>query len=155
MPPVLPSVTELSQREMSIYLQASPQCRDCHTLFDPYGLSVENFDLLGRVRETDHDGNAVDTHATLPPELGGGAIADALDLAERLVDTNAFARCLGLSFINFALADTSKGAVEADHCAAQRVEEAYLAAADQSFSTLIKAVASSGAVSSRSRGIDP
>jgi hypothetical protein len=44
--------------------RANPTCAGCHGIMDPLGLSLENFDLLGRWREQE-DGHAIDASATM------------------------------------------------------------------------------------------
>jgi mono/diheme cytochrome c family protein len=44
--------------------RANPTCAGCHGIMDPLGLSLENFDLLGRWRESE-DGHAIDSSAQM------------------------------------------------------------------------------------------
>ena len=43
----------LSVRERMEQHRVNPACAGCHQLMDPIGLSLENFDAIGRWRETD------------------------------------------------------------------------------------------------------
>ena len=45
--------------------RTSPVCASCHTLMDPLGFSLENFDGIGAWR-THEDGAAIDAASTLP-----------------------------------------------------------------------------------------
>ncbi|MCS7024332.1 MAG: DUF1592 domain-containing protein [Bryobacteraceae bacterium] len=52
----LPPVTEekpISQRERLRIHLADPVCASCHSLVDPIGFGLENFDAIGRYRETE------------------------------------------------------------------------------------------------------
>jgi hypothetical protein len=55
--PPLPEVEEsglvLSMRERMEAHRRNPTCANCHQLFDPIGLAMENFDAVGRLRERD------------------------------------------------------------------------------------------------------
>jgi Protein of unknown function (DUF1592)/Protein of unknown function (DUF1588)/Protein of unknown function (DUF1587)/Protein of unknown function (DUF1585)/Protein of unknown function (DUF1595) len=44
--------------------RANPTCAGCHGIMDPLGLSLENFDLLGRWRDSE-DGHAIDASARM------------------------------------------------------------------------------------------
>src|SRR5260370_19560517 len=44
--------------------RANAVCANCHRLMDPIGLSLENFDAIGRWRTTD-GGAAIDAHDTI------------------------------------------------------------------------------------------
>jgi hypothetical protein len=43
----------LSVRERMVEHRANPVCASCHSIMDPIGLSVENFDAIGRWRTTE------------------------------------------------------------------------------------------------------
>lgn len=44
---------ELSMRERMAEHRANPTCASCHTLMDPVGFGLENFDAIGRFRTTE------------------------------------------------------------------------------------------------------
>jgi hypothetical protein len=56
----------LSMRERMAQHRASPACAGCHQLMDPAGLSMENFDAIGRWRLRTESGSAVDASGGLP-----------------------------------------------------------------------------------------
>jgi len=56
----------LSMRERMAQHRASPACAGCHQLMDPAGLSMENFDAIGRWRLRTESGGAVDPSGGLP-----------------------------------------------------------------------------------------
>ena len=62
--------TPHSVRERLEQHRKDPVCAGCHAIIDPTGLALENFDAIGRWRDTDA-GQPVDANATLP-----GGIAD-------------------------------------------------------------------------------
>ncbi len=56
-PPNVPPLTEnspgakaLTMRERMVQHRKNPACASCHQLMDPVGLSIENFDAIGRWR---------------------------------------------------------------------------------------------------------
>ena len=74
-PPPPPDVPELEKREDSgeptslrerlEAHRANPVCANCHTRMDPIGFAFENFDAVGRWRETDYDA-PIDVSGVLP-----------------------------------------------------------------------------------------
>jgi hypothetical protein len=70
-----------SVRERLEQHRKDPVCAGCHAIIDPPGLALENFDAIGRWRDTDA-GQAVDATTTLP---GGIAIDGPSGLREALL----------------------------------------------------------------------
>ena len=73
--------TPHSVRERLEQHRKDPVCAACHAIIDPAGLALENFDAIGRWRDTDA-GQAVDANATLP---GGIAVMGPSGLREALL----------------------------------------------------------------------
>ncbi len=76
-PPAPPDVPELAQqdsqtainmtlRELTELHTTNPVCANCHQTLDPIGFGLENFDAIGRWRERDDHGNAIDASGELP-----------------------------------------------------------------------------------------
>lgn len=61
--------------------RANPTCASCHKIMDPIGLALENFDLVGRWRETDN-GKPIDASVVL---MDGREIGGPADLREALL----------------------------------------------------------------------
>jgi len=67
-PPDVPSLKtegktsdeQLSMREAMTLHRAAPSCAGCHAKMDPIGFSMENFDAVGRWRDTDSSGKKID-----------------------------------------------------------------------------------------------
>jgi cytochrome c553 len=57
---------KLGMREKLSQHRADPACAACHKLMDPIGLGLENFDWMGRWRDTEDDGKLVDASGELP-----------------------------------------------------------------------------------------
>ncbi|HWN37741.1 MAG TPA: DUF1592 domain-containing protein, partial [Gammaproteobacteria bacterium] len=73
--------TPHSVRERLEQHRKDPVCAGCHAIIDPAGLALENFDAIGRWRDTDA-GQPVDANATLP---GGIAVSGPGGLREALL----------------------------------------------------------------------
>jgi hypothetical protein len=72
-PPNVPALKEdahfkvLTMRQRMEEHRASPQCAVCHRIMDPIGFALENFDGLGRWRDTDgEEGAKIDSSGVLP-----------------------------------------------------------------------------------------
>jgi mono/diheme cytochrome c family protein len=90
-PPPPPNVPTLDQstgsdsphsvRERLEQHRKDPVCAACHAIIDPPGLALENFDPIGRWRETD-SGQPIDAATTLP---GGIAVSGPTGLREAIL----------------------------------------------------------------------
>jgi hypothetical protein len=72
-PPGVPPLKEArnedhvpTMRERMAEHRANPACSSCHMLMDPIGLSMENFDAVGRWRIKGEDGGPIDAAGGLP-----------------------------------------------------------------------------------------
>jgi hypothetical protein len=63
----------LTERQLIEMHSSNPSCMKCHARIDPLGFALENFDAIGRFREKDASGLAVDSQTTLQDgtRLGG------------------------------------------------------------------------------------
>ena len=75
------SSTPHSVRERMEQHRKDPVCAACHAVIDPPGLALENFDPIGRWRETD-SGQPIDAATTLP---GGIAVSGPSGLREAIL----------------------------------------------------------------------
>ncbi|MGK0296700.1 MAG: hypothetical protein ACI9XC_000292 [Gammaproteobacteria bacterium] len=71
-PPDIPSLKEdpqtkkLSMRERMAMHRNNPVCANCHSLMDPLGLALENFDAIGSFRKVNADQTIIDASGVLP-----------------------------------------------------------------------------------------
>ena len=73
-PPDIPELEEqdhkdvkgLTLRQRTELHQSEVTCRNCHKILDPIGFGLENFDAIGRWREKDDEGLAIDSAGKLP-----------------------------------------------------------------------------------------
>jgi hypothetical protein len=138
----------LSERERADYRAKNAPCIGCHPGFDPYGISLENFDVIGRFRTMDAEGRPIDASVTLPLIAGGQTAMNAVEMGKALADTGAFSSCVGTKLITYALSETG---VSGKSCASKAVANAF-ANTDHSFSALVRAVALSKTLSQRTGG---
>ena len=88
------------------YLQGlDPACASCHSYFDPLGLALENYDQVGRFRETYPNGKPIDAHVTLPDYAGlpaGMEVTGLSGLSDALANTPSFHTCLTQQLYRYA-----------------------------------------------------
>ncbi len=82
----------LSLRSRTERHRADPACAGCHRILDPLGFGLENFDAIGRWRDKDDTGAAVDAGGELP---GWRAFATPREL-KRLIAESKDALCHAL-----------------------------------------------------------
>jgi hypothetical protein len=56
----------LSMRERMVQHRASPLCASCHSVMDPLGLALENFNAVGELRTRGESGEPIDASGALP-----------------------------------------------------------------------------------------
>ena len=81
--PILPDAeagqAPASIRERLERHRADPICSTCHTVIDPLGFALENFDVIGAWRDFDEGGNPVDPYGTYPGGVEFAGFADLRD----------------------------------------------------------------------------
>ena len=126
----------VSMRERMDAHRQNPACAVCHRLMDPAGLSMENFDAVGRWRNTE-GGAAIDASGSLP---GGEDFDGVAGLRNALLDRpEVFVRTMTEKLLIYAL---GRGV---DHTDAPAVRAIVRAAADEDYrlSSLILGVVQS------------
>jgi len=108
-PPPLPNVPALDGnvpgnlpiRERLSLHRNSPVCASCHRTIDPVGFALENFDAVGRWRDSEGDSGAIDVSGGLP---GAGDLKGVAGLEEALLrQPELFAGTLTEKLLTFAL----------------------------------------------------
>jgi hypothetical protein len=81
--------------------RANPGCASCHSLLDPLGFALENFDAIGRWRTRDGT-QTIDAGGSL---ITGERFSDAAELRDLLVGRRRedFVRCLTEHLLTYAL----------------------------------------------------
>ncbi len=126
----------VSMRERMEAHRVNPVCASCHRIMDPAGLSMENFDAIGRWRDTEGS-SAIDATGSLP---GGHDFDGVAGLRAALLDRpDAFVGTLTDKLLIYAL---GRGL---DHTDAPAVRTILRTAADDDYrlSSLILGVAQS------------
>jgi hypothetical protein len=122
--------------------RANPTCAACHSIMDPLGLALENFDLVGRWREQE-DGHAIDASTEL---ADGTKLEGPVDLRRALLArSDTFVATLAERLMTYAL---GRELDYRDGPAVRRVVRA--AAADQyTLEALVQAIVASDAFTKR------
>ena len=127
----------LSMRERMVQHRRNPVCAACHAIMDPVGLSLENFDAIGRWRERTDGFEPLDVTGSFPDGTtfaGAGGLRDAL-----LSRSDQFVRTLASKLLTYGLGR----AVEHYDMPAIRAIEREAAAEGYRFSSLILGVVES------------
>lgn len=119
-PPDVPALPEeepdkpLTAREQLAAHRADPGCAACHKLMDPIGLGLENYDAVGRWRDTEL-GLKIDASGVLPD---GATFAGATELAAILTKDPRVADCVARNLYTYALGRLpADGSVDAQYVA--------------------------------------
>ena len=144
-PPPPPDVPELGDKEVTgATLRArleqhreKPVCNSCHRRMDPLGFGLENFDAVGKWRDTE-DGAPIDSKGEL---VTGETFTAPAELANVLVarKRDEFVRTLALRMLTFAL---GRGPEHYDKCAVDQIVR-EMERNDYRFSSLILGVVKS------------
>ena len=124
-PPPPPDVPELeerasgerprSMRERMEQHRANPVCSACHARMDPLGFALENFDAIGKWRDTD-GGSLIDASGALPD---GASFDGPVGLREMLVERRAeVVEAVAAKLMTYAL---GRGVDAADMPAIRRI----------------------------------
>jgi hypothetical protein len=96
-----PGAAPKSIRERLSQHRTSPSCNSCHSVIDPLGFALENFDVIGGWRTVDESGMAVDASGTT---LSGAKIDGLVGLRSLLLDEpEQFPRTVTEKLLAFAL----------------------------------------------------
>ena len=125
-------------------------CSACHPSFDPYGLVLDWYDVVGRFRTVDHLNKPIDGTTSLPPDVGGQTVHSAVELADVLSKSTVFMNCMAKTLLQYGLTDTTVELPIAPPsiqrgCAAAGVANKVQKSSTQSFSDMVRAVAASPA----------
>jgi hypothetical protein len=131
------AAAKLSTRERVLQHRNDPACAACHKLMDPIGFGLENFDWMGRWRDTEKDGKAVDASGELP---SGEKFNGVSELRKVLLDhKDDFVRQTAGKALGYAL---GRSLQDGDSCTVQRIVD-RLAADGYRARTLIREIVTS------------
>ncbi|MCH9682646.1 MAG: DUF1588 domain-containing protein, partial [Deltaproteobacteria bacterium] len=115
-----PNATTRDQYEQH---RADPACKGCHALFDPIGFGFENFDAVGRWRETE---NGFDIDAS--GEVTGlrdstGEFEGVVQLGTTLASSEEVGQCVARQWFRFAYGRTESATL--DGCNMETIDAAF------------------------------
>jgi hypothetical protein len=116
-------------------------CSGCHQFFDPYGLTLEAYDAIGRFRTsyaTFAGMPAIDTSAQLPAVAGGALVKNTAELIDVITNNGRFSQCMAANLMRYALADD--GLLPTEDCGVMQLNERFRTT-DQSFTSLVREIA--------------
>jgi uncharacterized protein DUF1592/uncharacterized protein DUF1588/uncharacterized protein DUF1595/uncharacterized protein DUF1587/uncharacterized protein DUF1585 len=133
----------------------NPACSGCHTLMDPIGFGLENYDGIGTWRTTDN-GLPVDSSGTLAPALSntpnGQAFSGALQL-EALIKANTdVPPAVAQYVLSYALGRSvaqSSDQWGADQCAVNALASAFQATDNSRMTAFVSRIAGTDAMRMR------
>jgi hypothetical protein len=109
-PPPLPDVGDLkiksetgatlSMRQRMEEHRANPVCASCHSMMDPLGLALENFDAVGRWRSLGEGSAPIDAASVLP---SGARVEGPSGLRQELLASDRFVATLTEKMLTYAL----------------------------------------------------
>jgi hypothetical protein len=116
--------------------RADPGCASCHSMMDPLGFGLENYDPIGRWRESQL-GEPIDSSGELP---SGERFANSAELRSvLLVHREDFVRCITEKMLIYAL---GRGLERYDKLAVDEICD-QMEQSDFRFSTLVTGIADS------------
>jgi hypothetical protein len=108
--------TGLTTRERVMQHRENPACAACHKVMDPLGFGLENFDWMGRWRDTERDGKPIDATGELPT---GEKFSGPVELRQVLLARkDEFTRQLAGKILGYAL---GRSLQDGDSCTIQRI----------------------------------
>jgi cytochrome c553 len=125
-PPDVPPLENITRTEKGLTMRqvlarhrADPACATCHNLMDPIGFGLENFDWMGRWRDTESNGQPVDASGVMP---SGERFSGPVELRNMLLARKTdFLRHLTGKMMGFALGRSLR---DEDWCTVQRIGDA-------------------------------
>ncbi len=90
----------LSMRQRMEQHRANPTCASCHAMMDPLGLSLENFDAVGKWRTLGEGSTPIDASGRFPD---GTAFTGPTGLREGLLRSNRFVATLTEKMLTYGL----------------------------------------------------
>ncbi len=100
----------------------NPACSGCHEFMDPIGFAFENFDGLGRWRDTEQ-GKPIDNQGQLNFTDVDGPFKGVSGLVEKLAVSTKVRDCVTGTFLRFVSGTES----QLDTCAESKLKEAFIA----------------------------
>jgi hypothetical protein len=100
--PPKPDPTRTTRARFSEH-DTNPTCQTCHSMMDPIGDGLENFDAVGAYRSTDN-GKPVDASGALTGTDVDGDFNGPIELGKRLAQSQAARECFAKQWLSYATA---------------------------------------------------
>jgi hypothetical protein len=144
-----PGVPQRSIRERLAQHRQNPSCNSCHSVIDPLGFALENFDVIGGWRSVDESGKPVDAAGTT---VSGARVEGLAGLRALLLDEpEQFPRTVTEKLLAYAL---GRRLEYYDRPAVRKIVR-DAAARDYRWSSLIMGIVESPAFLMRASGAAP
>ena len=112
----------MSERQSADYRANDSVCGGCHAGIDPLGIPFEIYDGTGRFRSED-DGQPVRAEADIAfASDASGHVADAVQLSERLAQSQRVSECVAGQMVSYAL---GRAVTRQDACTLQQVHDQW------------------------------
>jgi hypothetical protein len=98
-----PSSAATARQRFTVH-SSDQVCRGCHQNMDPLGYALENFDAVGRWRDQEN-GVTIDASGTAPAV---GTFNGAIELGQRLAESEDAQQCFATHWLNFGYGRTLK-----------------------------------------------
>jgi hypothetical protein len=142
-PPLPPAQPGQTRREVLEQAVAQPVCATCHSLINPIGFSLDNYDTVGMFNKLDN-GSPIDSSGTLQATNGNDnniTFSDVNDLGAQLAGQCGVSACVTQQLL--ADAETSANLPESGSADPVAVEQIAFAATSGRLRDLIHAVVES------------
>ncbi len=104
---------DMTAREKLLIHAKNPACNGCHKLFDGMGFALENYDAVGRFRETEKN-KTIDPSGVVPMPTGGELrFSNFVDFIDQAVGQPDVYSCFATQYLSYA---TGRGLREIDDC---------------------------------------
>lgn len=98
--PSSPDASEQNVRERLEQHRVDPVCASCHAALDPYGIALENFDAIGKYRDTYKNGSPIDASTTT---VEGDTFVGLQGLADVVTAKDEFKSCVTEKLFTYSL----------------------------------------------------
>jgi hypothetical protein len=83
-----------SREELVVSHSGQPRCNTCHQYIDPAGFGLENYDTLGRYRESERDGIPINSSGHIKGIGSSIKFSDNKDYVDGVIGSSQFKQCL-------------------------------------------------------------
>jgi hypothetical protein len=116
-----PSAAKTTRQRYEAHL-TNTSCSSCHTLMDPIGFGLENFDGIGRYRTTENNTTVDASGALNAAGTISGAFNGPIELAKKLSTAPEVNHCVAKTFFRFAIGRANPAA---DACAVHATQQSF------------------------------